>query len=101
MLQNTLYTGTMEQGRAPRAGMHGKATKLDPSQWVVVPATHEAIIPPDQWEPGPASFTKKGPSADLSPRGQSICRLPNLRRLRPGDVQNPQRREPPLRLRVL
>lgn len=50
MLQNTLYTGTMEQGRAPRAGMHGKATKLDPSQWVVVPATHEAIIPPDQWE---------------------------------------------------
>ena len=50
MLRDPVYTGTMEQGRAPRQGMHGRARQLDRSQWAVVPGTHEAIIPPDQWE---------------------------------------------------
>ena len=50
MLQNAMYVGTMEQGRAPRAGMHGRAKKLDQSQWVMVPNTHEAIISQEQWD---------------------------------------------------
>lgn len=50
MLQNAMYVGTMEQGRAPRAGMHGPAKKLDQSHWVLVPNTHEAIISREQWD---------------------------------------------------
>ena len=50
MLQNRIYAGDMEQGRSPRAGMHGRAKKLDQSQWVVVPDTHEAIIPREQFD---------------------------------------------------
>ena len=49
MLQNRIYAGDMEQGRSPRSGMHGRAKKLDKDQWVVVPDTHEAIIPRDQF----------------------------------------------------
>lgn len=49
ILQNPVYIGTTEQGRAPRAGMHGKAKRLPPSQWLSVANTHEAIISPDQW----------------------------------------------------
>lgn len=50
ILQNQMYAGNMEQGRAPRQTMHGKAKKADRSQWITVEGTHEAIIPPDQWE---------------------------------------------------
>lgn len=50
ILNNQMYAGRMEQGRAPRQGMHGKAKQLPREQWAVVEDTHEAIIPPDQWE---------------------------------------------------
>ena len=50
ILNNQMYAGNMEQGRAPRQTMHGRAKQLDRSQWTVVPNTHEAIIAPDQWE---------------------------------------------------
>lgn len=50
ILNNQMYAGRMEQGRAPRRGMHGKAKQLPREQWAVVEGTHEAIIPPDQWE---------------------------------------------------
>lgn len=50
ILQNQMYAGNMEQGRSPRQTMHGKALKTDRSQWIIVSGTHEAIIPPDQWE---------------------------------------------------
>lgn len=50
ILKNQMYTGRMEQGRAPRQGMHGKAKQLPREQWTVVEGTHEAIIEPDQWE---------------------------------------------------
>ena len=50
MLQNRIYAGDMEQGRSPRSGMHGRAKKLDKGQWVVVPDTHEAIIPREQFD---------------------------------------------------
>lgn len=50
ILNNQMYAGRMEQGRAPRQGMHGKARQLPREQWTVVENTHEAIIPPDQWE---------------------------------------------------
>ena len=50
MLQNRIYAGDMEQGRSPRSGMHGRAKKLDKDQWVVVPETHEAIIPREQFD---------------------------------------------------
>lgn len=50
ILKNQMYAGRMEQGRAPRQGMHGKAKQLPREQWTVVENTHEAIIDPRQWE---------------------------------------------------
>ena len=50
ILQNQMYAGNMEQGRAPRQSMHGKAKKADPSQWITVEGTHEAIISKEQWD---------------------------------------------------
>lgn len=50
ILKNQMYAGRMEQGRAPRQGMHGKARQLPREQWAVVEGTHEAIIEPEQWE---------------------------------------------------
>ena len=49
MLQNRMYAGDMEQGRSPRSGMHGRAKKLDRSQWVIVPDTHEPIVSREQF----------------------------------------------------
>lgn len=50
MLKNQMYIGNMEQGRAPRQIMHGKARQLERSQWTVVEGTHEPIISSQQWE---------------------------------------------------
>jgi len=50
MLKNQMYIGNMEQGRAPRQSMHGKAKQLDRSQWIVVEGTHEPIISREQWD---------------------------------------------------
>lgn len=50
ILHNQMYAGNMEQGRTPRQSMHGKAKKADPSQWITVEGTHEAIISKEQWE---------------------------------------------------
>lgn len=50
MLQNRMYAGMMEQGKAPRAGMHGRAKRQEVSRWAIVPGTHEAIIPPEQFQ---------------------------------------------------
>lgn len=50
ILNNQMYAGRMEQGRAPRQGMHGKARQLPREQWAVVENSHEAIIDPEQWE---------------------------------------------------
>lgn len=49
ILKNQMYIGNMEQGRAPRQIMHGKAKQLDRREWVIVEGTHEAIIPLEQW----------------------------------------------------
>ena len=50
ILQNQMYIGYMEQGRAPRQTIHGKAKPLDRKDWIVVPNTHEPIISTEQWE---------------------------------------------------
>lgn len=50
MLKNQMYIGNMEQGRAPRQIMHGKAKRLDRSQWTVVEGTHAPIISRRQWD---------------------------------------------------
>ena len=50
MLRNQMYIGNMEQGRAPRSTMHGKAKQLDRDQWTVVEGTHEPIITRRQWD---------------------------------------------------
>lgn len=49
ILKNQMYAGRMEQGRAPRQGMHGKSRQLPREQWAVVEGTHQAIIGPEQW----------------------------------------------------
>ena len=50
ILQNQMYAGRMAQGKSCRPTMHGKARQLAPSDWTVIPGTHEAIICQDQWE---------------------------------------------------
>ena len=50
ILQNQMYAGDMEQGRALRPTMHGKAKQKARADWTVVPHTHEAIIDRAQWE---------------------------------------------------
>ena len=50
ILQNQMYVGDMEQGRALRPTMHGKAKRKVRADWTVVPHTHEAIIDLAQWE---------------------------------------------------
>ena len=50
MLKNQMYIGNMEQGRAPRQIMHGRARQLDHNQWTVVEGTHEPIISRRQWD---------------------------------------------------
>lgn len=50
MLGNQMYIGNMEQGRAPRSTMHGKARQLDRAQWTIVEGTHEPIITRQQWD---------------------------------------------------
>ena len=49
ILNNQMYAGHMEQGKAPRQTMHGKAKLLAKDQWAVVKDTHEAIIDAEQW----------------------------------------------------
>ena len=50
ILQNRMYAGDMEQDRAVRPTMHGRAKQKPRSDWAVVPGTHEAIIRRDQWD---------------------------------------------------
>ena len=50
MLKNQMYIGNMEQGRAQRQTMHGRAKQLDRNQWTIVEGTHEPIISRQQWE---------------------------------------------------
>ena len=50
MLKSQMYIGNMEQGRAPRQTMHGRARQMDRSQWTVVEGTHEPIISRQQWD---------------------------------------------------
>lgn len=50
ILKNQMYAGNMEQGRAPRQTMHGRAKLLTKDQWAVVENTHEAIVDAEQWE---------------------------------------------------
>lgn len=58
ILKNQMYIGNMEQGRAPRQIMHGKAKQLDRSQWTVVEGTHEPIISRQQWDRVQALLSK-------------------------------------------
>lgn len=97
MLQNPMYIGAMTQGKAPRAGMHGKATLLEKSQWAIVPGTHEAIISMAQWERVQALLQKNTRHLDfmqnLSPFagfltcgdcGRALCKTRSNGRIRFG-----------------
>lgn len=97
MLQNKMYLGAMEQGKAPRLGMHGPAKKLDQSQWVVVPDTHEAIIGPEQWERVQRLLRKNARQPDFEKEvspfagflkcgdcGRALCKTRSKGRLRYG-----------------
>lgn len=58
MLKNQMYIGNMEQGRAPRQTMHGRARQLDRSQWTVVEGTHKPVISRKQWDRVQALLSK-------------------------------------------
>lgn len=65
ILKNQMYIGNMEQGRAPRQTMHGKAKQLDPSLWTIVEGTHEPIIHLDQWRRVQSLLKKDTRALDL------------------------------------
>ncbi len=58
MLQNEMYRGSMVQRRSIRPTMHGRAKAADKSQWIVVPDTHEVIIPQELWDAVQAQITQ-------------------------------------------
>ena len=72
-----MYIGNMEQGRAPRLTMHGRAKQLDRNQWTVVEGTHEPIISRQQWERVQALLAKdiRMPSFEqnISPFAGFLC----------------------------
>lgn len=49
ILQSEVYIGNLEQGRDQRLQLHGTPKRKEKAEWVIVEATHEAIIPMDQW----------------------------------------------------
>lgn len=65
ILKNQMYAGDMEQGRALRPVMHGKAKQRDRREWAVVPDTHEAIISREQWERVQTLLTKRTRKLDF------------------------------------
>lgn len=58
ILDNEMYLGNMVQKRSVRPTMHGKAKAADKKDWVVVPNTHEPIIPKDLWDTVHAQLNK-------------------------------------------
>ena len=50
MLANEMYTGTLVQGKSHHISYKNKRRKkVDPSEWIRIPDTHEAIIDADTW----------------------------------------------------
>ena len=72
MLKNQMYIGNMEQGRAPRQIMHGRAKQLDRSQWTVVEGTHEPIITREIWDTVVSIDQKKVRKSETSDGIKSI-----------------------------
>lgn len=66
MLHNQMYIGNMEQGRAPRQTLHGRAKQLTPDQWAVVEGTHQAIIGPEQWARVQALLEREARTPDFA-----------------------------------
>ena len=51
VLQNETYIGSMVQGRTVKVSYKSKKTvRQDPSDWIVVPDTHEALISPEEFQ---------------------------------------------------
>lgn len=50
ILSCELYIGNLEQGRDQRTRVHGPAKRMDKSDWVITPGTHEPIIAREQWD---------------------------------------------------
>lgn len=51
ILRNEMYTGTLVQGKSHHVSYKNKKRKkVDKSEWVRIPDTHEAIINNDTWE---------------------------------------------------
>lgn len=50
ILTNEVYTGTLVQGKSHHISYKNKKRKkVDPSEWIRIPDTHEAIIDADTW----------------------------------------------------
>ncbi|MEG1430581.1 MAG: recombinase family protein [Oscillospiraceae bacterium] len=65
LLQSEVYIGSMEQGRDVRANLHGSAKRKERADWIVVPDTHEAIIPREQWDRVQALMERKTHTPDF------------------------------------
>jgi site-specific DNA recombinase len=51
ILHNQTYTGCLVQGKYKKASYKSKKLlRLPPSDWIIIPNCHEAIIPTSQWE---------------------------------------------------
>lgn len=51
VLRNEVYTGTLVQGKSHHISYKNKKRrKVDKSEWVRIPDTHEAIIDPETWK---------------------------------------------------
>ena len=66
MLRNEMYLGNMVQACSVRPTMHGKAKAVDREDWLVVNATHEAIISKELWDAVQAQVTKNSRELDFN-----------------------------------
>lgn len=101
ILKNQMYAGNMEQGRAPRQTMHGRAKLLAKERWAVVENTHEAIIDPEQWERVQSLLQRDTRTLNFKENVSPFAGFSALRRLRTRHEQDQRSGRRVLLLRLL
>lgn len=66
MLRNEIYIGSTVANRSVRPTMHAKAKAADRKDWIIVPGTHEPIIPRELWDAVQAQVAENARPIDFA-----------------------------------
>ncbi len=66
ILKNEMYIGNMVQAKNTRSTMHGKAQVADKGEWIIVPHTHEAIVPRALWDVVQSQVASRAKAVDFA-----------------------------------